>query len=46
MDEALDDAFFRYRDSDIHDAVIKQFSARPKEYSVSQFTEFILQRRL
>jgi hypothetical protein len=45
-DEALDEAHSRYRDYDIHSAVIKRFSGSPKKYSMSEFTSFILDHRL
>jgi hypothetical protein len=42
IDEALDEAYSRYRASDIHIEVMRQFSAPAKEYAIPQFTEFIL----
>jgi hypothetical protein len=45
-DEALDNAYSRYRDYDIHSAVIKRFYGSPKKYSISEFTAFILDHRL
>jgi hypothetical protein len=44
--EALDRAYSLYRSSGVHSAVRKQFSAPPMEYSLLQFTEFILNHRL
>jgi len=46
IDEALDKAYSQYRASDIHSAVIGQFCAPSKEYSIQQFMEFILTHRL
>jgi hypothetical protein len=43
---ALDRAYYRYKTSDIHFAARKEFSAPSVEYSISQFTEFILAHRL
>jgi len=45
-DEALDEASSQFKASNIHNAVIEQFSASPKECSILQFTEFILSHRL
>jgi hypothetical protein len=45
-DEALDVAYSQYCASGVHDELMKQFSAAPKEYSILQFTEFILKNRL
>jgi len=45
-DEALDRAYVRYCASGVHDNVTKQFFEPPKEYSILQFTEFILKHRL
>jgi hypothetical protein len=45
-DEALDEAYSRYCTSGAHNELMKQFSASPEEYSISQFTEFILEHRL
>jgi len=44
--EALDRAFSQYRSSDIHNAVRKQFSAPPMQYTILQYTEFIVEHRL
>jgi hypothetical protein len=44
--DALDNAYSQYLSSDAHNAVQRQFSASAQEYSISQFTEFILQYRL
>jgi hypothetical protein len=45
-DEALDRAYSRYCASGIHNELTTQFSETPKEYSILQFTEFILKNRL
>ena len=42
QDEALDEAYSRYCASGIHNELTEQFSAHPQEYSILQFTEFIL----
>jgi len=44
--DALDNAHSQYVSSGTHDAVKEQFSLPPKEYSILQFTEFILSHRL
>jgi hypothetical protein len=46
LEDALDNAYSQYISSKTHDAVQKQFSASPEEYSILQFTEFILEHRL
>ena len=46
LKRALDHARSQYRSSDIHNALKEQFSLPPKEYSISQFTEFVLSHRL
>jgi len=46
VNEALDKAFSQYQASDVHNAVIRQFLAAPNEYSIEQFTEFILNHHL
>jgi hypothetical protein len=46
IDEAFDKAYSQYQASDIHSAVIEQFCAPPKEYSIEQFMDFILTHRL
>jgi hypothetical protein len=46
IEEALDRAYSQYQASGIHNAVIRQFLAPFKEYSIQQFTEFILGSRL
>jgi len=43
---ALDQACSQYASSDIHDAVQEQFSLPRTQYSISQFTEFVLSHRL
>jgi hypothetical protein len=45
-DEALNQAYSQYRASGVHNAIIKHFSAPPKQYSISQFMEFILEHHL
>jgi len=45
-DKALDGAYSRYISSDFHNEVSERFPAPPTQYSVSQFTEFILEHRL
>jgi hypothetical protein len=45
-DEALDEAYSRYCASGVHNELMEQFSAPPEEYSIPQFTEFILKHRL
>jgi len=44
--EALDLACSQYVSSDTHNTVKEQFSLPPKQYSISQFTEFVLSHRL
>jgi hypothetical protein len=44
--EALDQAYSQYCASGVHDEVIKQFFDMPGEYSVLQFTDFLLKHRL
>jgi len=46
LDDALDQAFSQYESSDTHNAVKEQFSLPPEQYSISQFTEFVLSHRL
>jgi hypothetical protein len=43
---ALDRACSRYETSDTHNAATNEFSASSVEYSIPQFTEFILAHRL
>jgi hypothetical protein len=45
-DEALNQAYSRYCGSGIHSKVTKQFFSLPMEYSIPQFTEFILKHHL
>jgi len=45
-DEALDRAYSRYCASTVHNELTNKFSAPPKEYSILQFTEFVLEHRL
>ena len=44
--EAFDKAYSRYKSSDTHNAVKSQFSAPLSQYSIPEFTEFILGHRL
>ena len=46
LDKALDQAYSQYKASDTHTTVKQQFLLPPKRYSISQFTEFVLSRRL
>ena len=46
LKEALNNACSQYNNSHSHDAVTKQFTVTPRQYSISQFTEFILRHRL
>jgi hypothetical protein len=45
-EKALNQAYSQYSASKIHNQITKQFSAPPGDYSILQFTEFILQHRL
>jgi hypothetical protein len=45
-DQAVDMAYSIYRSSGIHHEVTMQFSDHPMEYSICQFTDFILEHRL
>jgi len=42
LEDALDQAYSQYKSSNTHNAVKEQFFLPPKQYSVSQFTEFVL----
>ena len=44
--EALDKAYSQYINSDTHNAVQECFLASPNQYSILQFTEFILKHHL
>jgi hypothetical protein len=44
--EALHKAYLQYKASETHSAVTEQFSAPPAQYSIVEFTEFILTHRL
>jgi len=44
--KALDKAYSRYKQSGTHKVVKKQFPGSPNQYSIQQFTVFILQHRL
>jgi hypothetical protein len=46
IEEALDKAYSQYQASGIHNAVIRQFIAPFKEYSIQQFIKFILDSHL
>ena len=46
FEDGLDQAYFQYKSSHTHDMVKAQFSLRPKQYSISQLTEFVLSHRL
>ena len=46
LEGALDQACSQYKYSIVHKAVKNQFSLPPEQYSVSQFTEFVLSHRL
>jgi L-asparagine transporter-like permease len=46
LKEALHKACSQYNNSHSHDAVTKQFTVTSRQYSISQFTEFILRYRL
>ena len=44
--KALDEAYSQYKRSGTNKAVKRQFPGSPNQYSISQFTKFILQHRL
>jgi hypothetical protein len=44
--KALDQAYSQYCASGVHSEVTKQFFASPANYSIFQFTEFLLMHRL
>ena len=46
LENALDHARSQYESSGTHNAVKEQFSLPPKQYSLLQFTEFVLSHRL
>jgi len=46
LDDALDRACSQYESSGTHDAVKEQFLLPPKQYSISDFIEFVLSHRL
>ena len=46
LDDALDQAYSQYGSSDTHNAAKEQFSLSPKEYSILEFTEFVLSHRI
>ena len=43
---ALDQSFSKYEYSDTHNALKEQFPLPPKQYSISEFTTFVLSHRL
>ena len=45
-EDALDQAYSRYKSSDVHNVVKEQFALPPRQYSILQFTEFVLSHRL
>ena len=45
LDNALDQACSQYISSDTHNAVKEQFLLPPKQYSILQFTKFVLSHR-
>ena len=46
LENALDHACSQYESSGTHNAVKEQFSLPPEQYSISQFTEFVLSHRI
>ena len=46
LNEALDRAYSQYISSGLHNDVKQQFFQPPKQYSILDFTEFILVHRL
>ena len=46
FDDALDQAYSKYESSDTHHAAKEQFSLSPNQYSILQFTEFVLSHRI
>ena len=46
LEDALDQAFSQFESSHTHNTVKEQFSLPAKQYSISQFTEFVLSHRL
>ena len=46
LDDALDQAYSQFESSDTHTAAKEQFSLSPKEYSILEFTEFVLSHRI
>ena len=45
LNEALDKAYSQYESSDVHTVVKKEFPQPPGQYSIPQFTDFILEHR-
>jgi hypothetical protein len=45
-DRALEQAYSQYKSSGTHDEVKEQFLLSPQQYSISQFTQFVLSHRL
>ena len=46
LDRALDQACSRYKSSNIHNTIKEHFTRPPKQYTVTQFTDFVLRHRL
>jgi len=45
-EEAIDEAYSRYKQSGTHEAIKAQFPGSPDQYYIPQLTEFVLQHRL
>ena len=46
LEDALDQAYSQYKTSGAYTAAKEQFFLPPEQYSISQFTEFVLSHRL
>ena len=46
LDHALNQAYSRYESSGTHNAAKEQFPLSPKQYSILEFTEFVLSHRI
>ena len=46
LKDALNQAYSQYKSSDTHTAVREQFLLPPEQYSILQFTDFVLRHRL
>ena len=46
LEDALDQAYSLYKSSNTHNVLKEQFSLRPEQYSILQFTEFVLSHPL